>query len=219
VDRDREMIRAAAGLSLPRKVLKGLAYVLPERRWALRRYAQERDEYTTEPLTRGRCSYGTPLITRDPFDEEHVHIGSFVSIGPDVVLQDGGSHHTDWVTTFPLRVCLDLPGAYKDGQPRIKGNTLIGNDVWIGRGVRILSGITIGDGAAVGAYSVVTKDVPPYAIVGGNPARLIRKRFSDDQVVDLLSIAWWDWPMEKIIECVDELSGPDIDGFIAHHRR
>jgi acetyltransferase-like isoleucine patch superfamily enzyme len=213
------MVRAAAGLSVPRKLLKGLAYVLPERRWSLRRYAQERHEYRTEPLSMGRCSYGTPLIARDPFDDEQVRVGSFVSIGPDVVMLDGGSHRVDWVTSFPLRAALDLPGAYEDGHPRSKGDTVIGNDVWIGRGVRVLSGVTIGDGAVVAAYSVVTKDVPPYAIVGGNPAREIRKRFSDEQVLDLLRIAWWSWPMAKILECVDELSDPDVDAFIARHRQ
>jgi acetyltransferase-like isoleucine patch superfamily enzyme len=206
-------------------VAKGLAYSLGERSWALRRYAGEREGYRTEPLRRGRCSYGEPLIAR--FDGErapraahveNVYIGSFVSIGVDVVLQDGGSHHTDWVTTFPLRARLGLPGAYEDGHPRSKGHTVIGNDVWIGRGARVLSGVAIGDGAVVGAYSVVTKDVPPYAIVGGNPAREIRKRFSEEQVAALLDIAWWDWPMEKIVESVSELSDPDVEGFIARHR-
>lgn len=216
--RDGKRIETARGLSLRARVSKGLAYSFPERRWALRRYAQEREGFRTEPLTKGRCSYGEPLISRFPLDTEHVHIASFVSIGSDVVLQDGGSHRTDWVTTFPLRVCLGLPGAYQDGHPRSRGNTLIGNDVWIGRGARVLSGITIGDGAVIGAYSVVTRDVSPYTIVGGNPAREIRKRFSDHQIADLLSIAWWNWPLEKIVECVDELSDRDIDAFITRHR-
>jgi len=186
----------------------------------MRRYLQEREGYRTEPLTKGRCSYGEPLITRFPVEVanvEDVYVGSFVSIGADVVLQDGGSHRVDWVTTFPLRVRLGLPGAYEDGQPRSKGDTVIGNDVWIGRGARVLSGVSIGDGAVVGAYSVVTRDVPPYTIVGGNPAREIRKRFSDAQISALRAIAWWDWPIEKIVECVDELSDPDIDAFIARH--
>ena len=213
-------IKANWDSALLGKVSKGLAYSLGERRWALGRYAQERECYTTEPLTRGRCSYGEPLITRfvDGGRVENVYVGSYVSIGVDVVLQDGGSHRVDWVTTFPLRVCLGLPGAHEDGHPRSKGDTVIGNDVWIGRGARVLSGVTIGDGAVIGAYSVVTKDVCPYAIVGGNPAREIRKRFSDEQIAALLSIAWWNWPMEKIAESVSELSDPDVDSFIARHR-
>ncbi|HEY6783009.1 MAG TPA: CatB-related O-acetyltransferase [Candidatus Dormibacteraeota bacterium] len=217
MQRERERIRGALGLSPLAKVLKGLAYSVPERRWSIRRYAQERDTYETEPLSRGRYSYGTPLITRHPLGSEHVRIGSFVSIAPEVVLQDGGSHRTDWVTAFPLRACLGLPGAYEDGHPRSRGDTLIGNDVWIGRGACVLSGITIADGAAVAAFSVITKDVPPYTIVGGNPAREIRKRFSEEQIDALLQIAWWDWPLEKIVECVEELSDPDVDRFIARH--
>jgi acetyltransferase-like isoleucine patch superfamily enzyme len=217
----RREAAAPADRSLLEKVLKALGCSLSERRWAMRRYLEEREGYRTEPLVRGRCSYGEPLITRFPVDVggvEDVYVGSFVSIGADVVLQDGGSHPVDWVTTFPLRVRLGLPGAYGDGHPRSKGNTVIGNDVWIGRGARVLSGVRIGDGAVVGAYSVVTKDVSPYTIVGGNPAREIRKRFSDEQIAALRAIAWWNWPMEKIVDCVGELSDPDIDAFIARHR-
>jgi len=213
--------RAGRAALLLNKVSKGLAYSLGERRWALRRYAQEREGFRAEPLVKGRCSYGEPLIVRFPVeagDGEHVRVGSFVSIGTDVVLQDGGSHRVDWVTTFPLRARLDLSAAYGDGHPRSKGGTVIGNDVWIGRGARVLSGVSIGDGAVIGAYSVVTKDVSPYSIVGGNPAREIRKRFSDEQVAALLTIAWWHWPMEKIVECVGELCDSDVDGFIDRHR-
>jgi acetyltransferase-like isoleucine patch superfamily enzyme len=207
--------------SLPIRVLRFAAWALGERRSAVRGYLYERESFTHEPATRGRRSYGIPRIIRFPDavgHEESVHIGSFVSIGVDVVLQDGGSHRTDWVTTFPLRAALGLPGAYADGHPRSKGDTVIGNDVWIGRGARVLSGVNIGDGAVVAAYSVVTRDVAPYTIVGGNPAREIRKRFSDGQIADLRAIAWWDWPMERIIGCVSELSSSDIDAFIARHR-
>ena len=79
-----------------------------------------------------------------------------------------------------------------------KGNITIGNDVWIGYEAVILSGVTIGDGAIIGTRSVVTKDVPPYTIVGGAPARVIKKRFSDDVIEKLLKIKWWNWPVEKI---------------------
>ena len=218
VKRHRETT-PATGLPPLGKALKGLAYALAACRWTVRKYAQERDTYDTRPLSRGRWSYGDPLIARHPLAAEHVRIGSFVSIAPDVILQDGGGHRTDWVTVFPLRDSLGLPGAREDGHFSIKGDTLIGNDVWIGRGARVLSGVTIADGAVVGAYSVVTKDVAPYTIVGGNPAREIRKRFSEEQIVALLQIAWWGWPLEKIVECVDELSDPDVDAFIARHGR
>ncbi len=81
-----------------------------------------------------------------------------------------------------------------------KGNIVVGNDAWIGYEAVILSGVTIGDGAIVGARSVVTKDVPPYTIVGGVPARPIRRRFSDEAIAALLKLKWWDWPLEKLSE-------------------
>jgi acetyltransferase-like isoleucine patch superfamily enzyme len=182
------------------------------------RYHDDLVAYDSSRLTMGRGSYGAPLIPTFPGDDLNVRIGSFVSIAHDVVMMDGGNHRIDWVTVYPLRGCLDLPGAFEDGHPASKGDIVIGNDVWIGRGARVLSGVTVGDGAVVGGYSVVSKDVRPYAIVVGNPAREVRRRFSDEQIGALLSIAWWNWPMEKIIENVAELSDPDIERFIARHQ-
>ena len=88
-----------------------------------------------------------------------------------------------------------------------KGDIVVGNDVWLGYRSVILAGVTIGDGAIIGAYSVVTKDVPPYTIVGGNPAKEIRRRFSDSEIAHLLQLRWWDWPIEKITEHVQWLTG------------
>jgi chloramphenicol O-acetyltransferase type B len=209
----RELLRA-----MLRNAHRAPAYLIGERWQALINYHGERLAYDDSRLTMGRASYGVPLIPTFPGDTFHVRVGSFVSIALDVMLMDGGNHHTDWVTTFPMRYRLGLPGTLQDGHPSSKGDIVIGNDVWIGRGARVLSGVTIGDGAVIGGYSVVAKDVRPYAIVVGNPARELRRRFSDEQIADLLAIAWWDWPMEKVIECVAELSNPDIDGFIACHR-
>lgn len=93
----------------------------------------------------------------------------------------------------------------------------IGNDVWIGRGATVLPGVSIGHGAVVGADAVVTRDVPPYAIVAGNPARVIRFRFSEATIPRMLEIRWWDWNDEKIKMEVDALTGP-IDAFVARHR-
>ena len=173
--------------------------------------------YTSERLIMGRHSHGEPLIPTYPGDTAWVRVGAFVSIALDVVLLDGGNHRTDWVSTFPFRARFNLPGAYSDGHPWTKGDVVIGNDVWIGRGVRVLSGVTVGDGATIGGYSVVTKDVRPYAIVAGNPARELRRRFSDGQIEALLTIAWWDWPLEKILDAVPELCSANIDAFIRVH--
>ena len=91
-----------------------------------------------------------------------------------------------------------------------KGDIVIGNDVWLGYRSVILAGVTIGDGAIVGAYSVVTKDVPPYTIVAGNPAKEIRRRFSEAEIARLLELRWWDWPIEKITENVHLLTGNTV---------
>jgi acetyltransferase-like isoleucine patch superfamily enzyme len=188
-----------------------------ERRARLSRHATERLMYSNARLTMGRYSYGDPLVVTFTGDDASVRIGAFTSIGPDVVLMDGGNHRMDWVSTFPFRASLQLPEAYEDGHPKSRGDIEIGNDVWIGRGARVLSGVKIGDGAVVGGYAVVTRDVSPYTIVAGNPARDVRRRFSDAQIDALQRIAWWDWPMEEIVRCVPELCDGDIDGFISRH--
>jgi acetyltransferase-like isoleucine patch superfamily enzyme len=179
--------------------------------------AVEREAYSSERLRMGRGSYGDPKVATFPGDTSRVTVGSYCSIALDVVLMDGGNHHTEWISTYPFRTMLGMPGAYEDGHPVSRGDIVIGSDVWIGRGARVMSGVTIGSGAVVGAYSVVTRDVRPYAIVVGQPARELRRRFGDAQVDALLDIAWWDWPEAKIREAVPELSSGEVDAFIARH--
>ena len=188
-----------------------------ERATRIADFQLRREAFTTDRLLMGPHSYGEPLIPTYPGDTSSVRVGAFVSIGLDVVLSDGGNHRTEWVSTFPFRVRFDLPGAYADGHPSSKGDVVIGNDVWIGRGARVLSGVSIGDGAVIAGYSVVTKDVRPYAIVGGNPAREIRRRFDDSQIEALLSIAWWEWPLKRILAAVPQLCGENVDEFIQEH--
>lgn len=149
---------------------------------------------------------------------ERIEVGSFCSFAEDVLIFAGGEHRTDWVTTYPLRIALNSPGAGEDGHPHSKGPTKIGHDVWIGHGAVVLSGVTIGHGACIGAAAVVSRDVPPYTIVAGNPARAVRQRFTDRQIEDLLDIAWWNWPIEKIRDFEALLCGGDIDAFIAAAR-
>jgi acetyltransferase-like isoleucine patch superfamily enzyme len=208
-------------LSRLRDVVGGTYDVLrllpAERRSRWSRFRQAHAGFSSDRVEMGRHTYGSPLIATFPGDTARVRIGSFTSIALDVVLMDGGNHRLDWVTTFPLRARLGLRGAYADGHPSSKGDIEIGNDVWIGMGACVMSGVKIGNGAVVAGRSVVAKDVRPYAIVAGNPAREIRRRFSDEQIDALERIAWWDWPQEKILECVCELSSENLDRFIAAH--
>ena len=97
-----------------------------------------------------------------------------------------------------------------------KGDTVIGNDVWIGYHATIMAGVTIGDGAIIAANSTVTKDVEPYAIVGGNPAAPIRKRFSEEQILELLKLKWWDWDIDKITRHVHDLTGTNLEALRNH---
>lgn len=166
----------------------------------------------------GRGSYGNPVALRYVGDRNvSVTVGQFCSISDDVIFLPGGGHHPEWISTFPFRIQYELEGAFKDGQPTSKGPITVGNDVWIGRGARILSGVTIGDGAVIGAFSVVAKSVRPYAVVAGAPAIERRRRFTDDQIEALVRIAWWDWPLDQILAAVPKLCAGDVERFIQEH--
>lgn len=139
-------------------------------------------------------------------------IGKFCMIASDVTfIMNGGNHLTEATTAYPFAI---FGGAWQkamDGKSYpSKGDTVIGNDVWIGHGATIMPGVTIGDGAIIASKSVVTKDVAPYAIVGGNPAKLIKRRFSKHIINKLLQLKWWHWDIEKITQHTDKLtSHPD----------
>ncbi len=148
----------------------------------------------------------------DPPNE--IRVGRYCSIASGVRFFIGGNHRSDWASTYPFRFMLGLHGAGEDGHPASKGPILIGNDVWIGENAVILSGVTIGDGAVVATEAVITRDVRPYAVVVGNPAREVRRRFSDDQVDELLALRWWDWPAAEIREIVPLLNGSPIGELI-----
>ena len=118
-------------------------------------------------LSIGRHTYGTPRIQSYQGSERKVTIGSFCSFSPDVTIITGGVHPADWVALYPFRIHWGLAGAFDDGMPTSRGEINIGCDVWLGTESLILSGVTIGHGAIVAARSVVTRDVPPYAVVAG----------------------------------------------------
>ncbi len=166
-------------------------------------------------LVMGNMSYYAPNVIKYKGDSGRVIIGNFASVAPDADFYVGGLHRVEWVSLYGLRAMLELPGAYEDGFTHGRGDIVVGSDTWVTNGCTVMSGVTIGDGAVIGTKAVVAKDVRPYAIVVGNPAKEIGRRFSDEQVEALLRIKWWDWPTELVKERVDALSSPDVDAFIA----
>lgn len=138
--------------------------------------------------------------------EERIFIGKFCSLALGVTIFGGGEHFTNRVTTYPLKFLLtdDIP-ASRNVDATTKGQTSIGNDVWLGHEAVVLSGVTIGDGAIIGARSVVTKNVPDYAVVAGNPAKVIRYRFEQEVIEYLLSLQWWNWDIQKILANLETL--------------
>jgi len=170
-------------------------------------YTKDNKKYKNFEI--GAYTYGKPSIAAE---KGMLTIGKFCSIAAEVVIYAGAEHQINWVTTYYFGKFHDQ---LKEKQmSKSKGKVTIGNDVWIGHGALILSGVSIGDGAVIGARAVVTKDVKPYEIVAGNPARHIRYRFSQNQIEKLLKIKWWDWDIEKIKANFDLLLQDDIDKFI-----
>ena len=140
-------------------------------------------------------------------------IGKFCMIASDVTfIMNGANHLTSAISAYPFAVFgNDWQNAMDGKTYPVKGDTIIGNDVWIGYKATIMPGIKIADGAIIASNATVTKDVAPYSIVGGNPAAEIRKRFNEDQINRLLALKWWDWEIDKITANVDALTGLDIN--------
>jgi acetyltransferase-like isoleucine patch superfamily enzyme len=143
----------------------------------------------------GKYTYGYENIKTSSWGEGSIlEIGSFCSIAEGVKIFLGGNHRTDWISTYPFghihkQIFNNFDGY---GHPKTNGNVIIGNDVWIGENVTIMSGVLVGDGAVIAANSHIVKDVEPYTIVGGNPSNLIKYRFDKEIIQKLLELKWWD---------------------------
>ena len=151
-----------------------------------------------------------------PINRDRLVMGKFCSIACGAKFLFTSAHHTQQsLSTYPFPIFFEEWGLEKQAVTTAwdnKGDIILGNDVWVGYQAVILSGVTIGDGAIIGARAVVTRDVPPYTIVGGVPAKEIRKRFSDDVIATLLAARWWDWPDEKIRRHLPALQAGRVEG-------
>jgi probable biosynthetic protein (TIGR04098 family) len=160
----------------------------------------------------GDYSIGAPTI-RSFGDGARLKVGRYCSIAVGTTFILGGHHRTDAVTSFPLGLAFDA--LRREEFPTSRGDIVVGSDVWVAGNATILSGVTIGDGAVVGAGAVVIQDVPPYAVVFGNPARLVRKRFPDEIIMALMELRWWELDAAQVRALRPLLQSDDIAGFIA----
>lgn len=164
-------------------------------------------------LTVGEYTYGHTNIHVHRWDSTtNIIIGKFCSIATGCNIYAGGNHRTDFYTTYPFgHINKQIFPHSGTGHPSSKGDIIIGNDVWIGGNVTIMSGVTIGDGAVIANNSHVVKNIEPYTIVGGNPARFIRNRFDPDTTQKLLDLQWWNLPHDKIVSIVPYLCSTHSD--------
>ena len=185
------------------------------------------EQVTNPNIIVGRYSYYSGYYHGHSFDEcaryllpdedevDKLIIGSFCSIatGATFVMHGNQGHRAEWASTFPF-FYMNKDGAFADPEDpfRPAGDTVVGHDVWIGTEAMIMPGVKIGHGAVVGSRALVTRDVEPYTIVGGHPAKPIRKRFSDEEIAMLLELAWWEWPLEQIRDAMPHLCSSDIAG-------
>ncbi|MGB7086962.1 MAG: Vat family streptogramin A O-acetyltransferase, partial [Phormidesmis sp.] len=152
-----------------------------------------------------------------PFIGDQLIIGKFCALARGVTfIMNGANHKLDGFSTYPFGI---FGNGWEKVMPQLaelpdKGNTVVGNDVWIGYEAVIMPGVQVGDGAIIAAKSVVTSDVAPYTIFGGNPAKCIRQRFDDEVVKSLLAIAWWNWDIEKITRNLQQIVAADIEALL-----
>lgn len=189
------------------------------------------DRLVTNPNIRvGRYSYYSGYYHGHGFDEcarfllpeegvDKLVIGSFCSIGSGAAFIMAGNqgHRRDWISTFPFYWMPEIDafeGARNGFEPA--GDTVIGNDVWIGTEAIVMPGVKIGHGAVIGTRALVTKDVEPYAIVGGNPSKTLRMRFVEADIARLLELRWWDWSDDELKAAMPLLTDGDISTLYRH---
>jgi len=170
-------------------------------------------DYTYYDDPEGPSRFESNVLYHFPFIGDKLRIGRFCAIAKDVkFIMNGANHKISGFSTYPFQIFGNgwekvMPG---EGDLPYKGDTEIGNDVWIGYEATIMPGVKVGSGAIIASKSVVTADVPAYSVVGGNPAEVIKYRSDERTIEELLRIAWWDWSAEKITEHLEAIVGCDL---------
>ena len=170
-------------------------------------------EYTYYDDINGAENFESHVTHHYDFIGDKLIIGKFCAIAKGIeFIMNGANHRINAITTYPFNI---MKNGWEKSAPslsdlKLKGNTIIGNDVWIGQNVTVLPAVHIGDGAIIGANSVVAKDIPPYSVAVGNPCEVKRKRFDEDLIEYLLKIKWWDWSAEKIFKKMEALCSGDL---------
>jgi virginiamycin A acetyltransferase len=174
----------------------------------------------TGRLVVGPHTYGAPVLRYWASPGHYrCRIGDYCSIADNVQIFLGGYHRPEWVSMYPFTAFPEWRDKSQIRNHTVgRGHVTIGSDVWLGSQCVIMAGRNIGHGAVVGAQAVVTRDVPPYAVVAGNPARIVKYRFDEATIAELLAIAWWNWPPARVAENLDMLLSGDIPAFIARNR-
>jgi len=175
-------------------------------------------EYTYYDDPESSENFERNVLYHFPFIGDQLVIGKFCAIARGArFIMNGANHALCGISTYPFYI---FGNGWEGAEPvasdlPYKGDTIVGNDVWIGYEALIMPGVRIGNGAIVSARSVVARDVPAYTIVGGNPAQTIRQRFTPEVIARLEALAWWDWPIQKITAHLDRITGADVDALEA----
>lgn len=170
-------------------------------------------EYTYYDDINGAENFESHVTHHYDFIGDKLIIGKFCAIAKGIeFIMNGANHRINSITTYPFNI---MGNGWEKSAPslselKLKGDTIVGNDVWIGQNVTVLPAVHIGDGAIIGANSVVAKDIPPYSVAVGNPCEVKRKRFDEDLIEYLLQIKWWDWDAEKIFKNMEALCSGDL---------
>ena len=170
-------------------------------------------EYTYYSDENGAEDFEKRVTHLYDFIGDKLHMGKFCAIASGIeFVMNGANHRMDSITTYPFNI---MGGGWEKTTPTLndlplKGDTIVGNDVWIGQNVTVMPGMQIGDGAIIAANSVVTNNIPAYHVAGGNPIRVIKKRFDDELISYLLELKWWDWSPEKIFNNLEILCSANL---------